>query len=97
MVPNEPPVNPETNQPEPRPRGLAARALGLYPAVVALLALVYFGAVLLATGSPGPALRATVLAVLPGVAFAFVVLRIGRRTRWFDGARRRLAVVHAAQ
>jgi two-component system, LytTR family, sensor kinase len=69
---------------------------GLYPVVVALLALIYFGAVLLATGSPGPALRATVVAVVPGVAFAFVLLRIGRRVRWFDGARRRLAVLHTA-
>jgi signal transduction histidine kinase len=60
---------------------LAAR---WYVLVVALLALVYFGAVLLATGSPGRSLRATVFAVAPGVGFAFVLLRIGRRVRWFD-------------
>src|SRR5262245_53097880 len=77
-------------------RGSGARAPGLYPAVVALLALVYFGAVLLATGAPGPALRSTALAVVPGVGFAFVLLRIGRRVRWFDGTRRRLAILHAA-
>jgi signal transduction histidine kinase len=67
----------------------------LYLAVAALLALAYFGAVLLATGAPGLALRATVVAVVPGVGFAFVVLRIGRRARWFEGSGRRLALVHA--
>jgi signal transduction histidine kinase len=73
----------------------APAAPGLYLAVAGLLALAYFGAVLLATGAPGPALRATAVAVVPGVGFAFVVLRIGRRARWFEGRGARLAAVHA--
>ncbi|HSR99516.1 MAG TPA: histidine kinase [Kofleriaceae bacterium] len=73
----------------------APGAPGLYLAVAGLLTLAYFGAVLLATGAPGPALRATVIAVVPGVGLAFVVLRIGRRARWFEGRGARLAAVHA--
>jgi signal transduction histidine kinase len=68
----------------------------LYVAVIALLALAYFGAVLIATGAPSVALRSTVIAVVPGVGFAFAVLRIGRRARWFEGKRARLAAVHTA-
>jgi LytS/YehU family sensor histidine kinase len=68
----------------------------IYLAVIALLALAYFGAVFVATGAPGRAARATVIAVVPGVAFAVAVLRIGRRARWFDGARRKLIALHAA-
>ena len=72
-------------------------AARLYAVVAALLALAYFGAVLLATGSALPqALRATAFAAVPAVALGFAVLRIGRRARWFDGSRRRLAIVHAA-
>ncbi|HEY0989777.1 MAG TPA: hypothetical protein VGD80_22065, partial [Kofleriaceae bacterium] len=81
------------------PANAAARAPRfprIYIAAIALLAPAYFGAVLVATGSPGPALRATVIAVVPGVAFAVAVLRIGRRARWFEGPRRRLVAVHAA-
>jgi len=68
----------------------------LYAAVIALLALAYFGAVLIATGAPDVALRSTVIAVVPGVGFAFAVLRIGRRAHWFEGKRARLAALHAA-
>src|SRR5262249_6884099 len=67
---------------------------GLYLVVTALLALAYFGAVLVAIGRLGPALRATVIAVVPGVTFAFAVVRIGRRARWFDGPRRRIVLLH---
>jgi signal transduction histidine kinase len=76
----------------PRPAGLYAAA-----AAAALLALAYFGAVLLATnGAPAVALRATVVAVIPGVSLAFVVVRVGRRADWFRGTRARLAALHAA-
>jgi signal transduction histidine kinase len=64
-------------------------------AAVALLALAYFGAVMLAFGgSPVRALAATTFAVVPGVGFAVAVTRIGRRVRWFEGGRLRLAGVH---
>jgi len=83
------PANPAASTP-------ARRFPRIYVAAIALLALAYFGAVLVATGTPGPALRATVIAVVPGVAFAVAVLRIGRRARWFEGPRPRLVALHAA-
>jgi signal transduction histidine kinase len=84
---------PATAPPSP---GSAASAAPLYAAAAGLLALVYFGAVLVSFGEPGPALRATVLAGVPGAVFGFLVLRLGRRARWFDGSRRRLTGLHLA-
>jgi signal transduction histidine kinase len=78
------------------PRGAGASAARLYVAAAGGLTLAYFGAVLLAFGQLGPASRATVLAGVPGVALAFLVLRVGRRARWFDGSKRRLAWLHVA-
>jgi hypothetical protein len=79
----------------PHREGLdAARLLA---AAAVFLALAYFGAVLLATGgSPGSSLRATAIAVVPSVLLALVALRAGRRARWFDGGRLRLAILHVA-
>src|SRR5262249_14257333 len=56
-----------------------------------------FGAVLLATGgAPGRALRATIMALTPAVVLASLTFRLGRRARWFEGKRGRLALLHAA-
>src|SRR5262245_50908856 len=90
MTPN-PPVEPTDA------RDLGARASGFYVAAAVLLALTYFGAVLLGTGGAfGPAVRATLLAGAPCIAVAYLVVRVGRRVRWFDGRRGRIVWLHAA-
>src|SRR5262245_30542087 len=82
--------------PSPTTTG-AGSASRFYLAAAVLLGLAYFSAVLLGTGgATGPAFRATAFAGVPGVLYAFLLLRIGRRARWFEGGRRRLAWLHAA-
>jgi len=89
-------TEPTENPPGAMP-GLGGRAARVYLAAATFLGLAYFGAVLLATGgAPGRALRATLLAVVPGVLLALLTFRIGRRARWFEGGKVRLATLHAA-
>ncbi|HKA88222.1 MAG TPA: histidine kinase [Haliangiales bacterium] len=76
-------------------RGLSAASV--YVAAATFLGAAYFVTVLVATGgAPGQALRATLMALVPAVALAFVTFRAGRRARWFEGGKARLVTLHAA-